>query len=151
MLTDIICKNGLGRFRKAVRFLGFEAQDDEIDAVFQDFDTDQSGCISLDELTTKLSVGATPLGMKQHNLRQHSWRDDSLTQDKLDSLVQTFNTSLVESSPAKRAQSPGVSEPANVQRRRKREELERNADRLMAFLGANVERVMVRLPRPSNA
>ena len=110
--------------------------------MFKDFDTDGSGTLSLEELTTKLSGGALPPGIAQQALRQQDWRDDRMTSAKVDSLAKDFSAELAEAQARTKRPDTGVSEPIHAQRRRKRQEFEANTDRLLTFLGQNVERVM---------
>ena len=94
-------------FRDAVRYFGFAARDDEIDAVFDDFDWNHNGVVDIKELELKLkplpppaanaivpqSRGSkkTPLPPpepRRHELRQLEDRDDQLTVEDMARLGQ---------------------------------------------------------------
>ena len=70
-------------FRRAVGFFGFAAHDEEIDAVFREFDVLRAGVLDLKTLTRVLASGSMPRGMKRNELRAKAWRDTTVSEEAL--------------------------------------------------------------------
>ncbi len=149
MVTDLLAEwdedgNGevdVEEFRKVVRHFGFEAKNDEIDAVFHDFDTDGGGTLSLEELATQLGLRDLPFGMQQRALRKQSWRGDKMTEESLKSLGDDLRRSL-EKAEAGDDKPDTSNDSPMLAKMRQRREFELRIDRLIAFLGSHVGRVM---------
>ena len=99
-------------FRRAINHFGFDALDEEIDAVFEEYDFNRSGTVELRELKQKLNEvdkhfaaeGDKDYGMlARHNVRDVEWRDGSKEKqlEAIKELASTAKVDLAEAANAK--------------------------------------------------
>ena len=131
-------------FCHAVRFLGFEANDDEINQVFVEFDEDGSGALSLQEMEDKLKEGLTGLPPQplRKKLREQSWRGDKLNSEDYEKLRKRISKSMLETAPEPTRDETAQKDSPMMKKLRERREFDQSVDRLLLHLGECVGRVM---------